>query len=361
MERTKTSFSIGLRGLCVFIFTLVLTLATAVLFAQPSDRPSDVLGMALVGHQVSDLERSIKFFEAIDFKVVEGPTAWTVDKELNKLGNTPGAESRTATMRVQSSVSDVPFTLILRQYRGIERQDWSHLSSWNLLASHIDLTVDGNVSALLDKLEAQNMLVMPEVQGLPNPRQQPGFRRFAFIQDPDGLTLEYFSKPIPKPGDPPGTPMVSNSSATAANMDRLGKQAGFNHYATNIIDPQKAQDFYGKVLGGDYAPLAGRLGAAQVMLNGWFPQATTSSNVRIELGLFAVNAGKTPPPIKFQDINANYAGFQVSNIDTVYARAKAQGAITVSQGGVIDFQKGRAALIRDPDVGGYIMLWQPAK
>jgi predicted enzyme related to lactoylglutathione lyase len=54
-------------------------------------------------------------------------------------------------------------------------------------------------------------------------------------------------------------------------------------------------------------------------------------------------------------------GFQVSNIKSAYARAKEHGAITVSEGGVIDFHKGRAALIRDPDVGGYIMLWQPAR
>lgn len=118
MEHTNTSFS-TLRALGIFTFTLVLTLATPSLIAQPSARPSDVVGLAFVGHQVSDLERSIKFFEAIDFKLVEGPGNWTVDKELNKLGNTPGAESRTATMSVQSSVSDVPFTLVLRQYRGI--------------------------------------------------------------------------------------------------------------------------------------------------------------------------------------------------------------------------------------------------
>ncbi len=362
MEQTKTSFSIALRGLGVFIFALVLRLATPWVFAQASDRPTDVVGLAFVGHQVSDLERSIKFFEAIDFKVADGPGKWTVDKALNKLGNTPGAASRTATMKVQSSVSDVPFTLVLRQYRGIDRQDWSKLTSWNLLASHMDLTVDGSVSLLLDKLEALNMLVMPEVQGLPNPRHQDGFRRFAFIQDPDGLTLEYFGKPIPKPGDPPARPTVSNSSATGANMDRLGKQAGFNHYATNIIDPQKAQDFYGKVLGGDYAPLVlGQPSGAQVMLNGWFPQATTNNNLRVELGYFTVNAGKTPPPIKFQDINANYAGFQVSNIESVYARAKQHGAITASEGGVIHYGKGKAALIRDADVGGYIMLWEPSR
>jgi catechol 2,3-dioxygenase-like lactoylglutathione lyase family enzyme len=357
MEHKKISVILASRSLRV-LFALAFTLLPPALVAQSPDRPTDVLGLALVGHQVADLERSIRFFEAVDFKVIEGPTGWAVDKELNKLGNTPGAESRTATMTVQSSVSDVPFTLVLRQYRGVPRQDWSKLTSWNLLSSHIDLTVDGSVSVLLDKLEAMNLLVMPEVQGLPNPRRQEGFRRFAFIQDPDGLVLEYFSKPIPKPGDPPARPTVSNSTATAANMERLGKQAGFNHYAFNIIDPQKAQDFYVKVLGGDYPPLEATRGA-QLMLHGWFPQATTKENLRVELIYFALNEGKTPPPIKFQDINANYAGFQVSNIDSAYARAKQHGAITVSEGGIVNFHKGRAVLIRDPDVGGYIMLWQP--
>jgi len=179
MEKAKTPYSFAFRGLGALILIVALSLTTSSLLAQQSTRPPDVLGMTLVGHQVSDLERSIKFFEAVDFKVVEGPSNWAVDKELNKLGNTPGAESRTATMKVQSSVSDIPFTLVLRQYRGIQRQDWSGLSSWNLLASHIDLTVDGSVSPLLDKLEALNMLKMPEVQGLPNPRKQDGFRRFA--------------------------------------------------------------------------------------------------------------------------------------------------------------------------------------
>jgi len=344
----------------IFSIALGLLLGLAAV-AQPGARPADVLGLAMVGHQVADLERSIRFYQAIDFKVAEGPSAWTVDKDLNKLGNTPGAESRTAVMKVQSSVSDIPFTLVLRQYRGIARQDWSGLPSWNLLASHIDLTVDGSVSPLLDKLEGLGMLKMPEVNGLPNPRTQAGaFRSFAFVQDPDGLVLEYFGTPAPRPGAP-AAPKVSNSTATSANMDRLGKQPGFNHYATNIIDVHKAQDFYVKVLGGDYPSLEGHATGPQVMLHGWFPQALTDKNVRVELIYFAVNEGKTPPPVKFQDINANFAGFQVSNIETAYARAKANGAITVTEGGIMDFQKGKAVMIRDSDVGGYILLWQPPK
>lgn len=347
----NTCFHFIARGVISW-FALAVSLS-----AQPGTQPPDMLGLAMVGHHVSDLERSIKFFEAIDFKVAEPPTAWKVDQDLNKLLNTPGAESRTARMRVQSSVSDVPFTLILRQFRGVERQDWSQLPSWNLLTSHIDLTVDGSVSPLLDKLEALNMLKMPEVNGLPNPRQQAGFRRFAFIQDPDGLVIEYFGRQVPQPGAPP---TVSNSTATSANIDRLGKQAGFNHYATNVIDPEKAQDFYVKVLGGDYPPLEG-LGGAQVMMHGWFPQATTKNNLRVELIAFAVNKGKPAPALKPQDINANHAVFQVSNIDTAYARAKQHGAVTVSQGGILAYEKGRAVMIRDSDVGGYILLWQPGK
>ncbi len=350
----------AMKGPDVFTLALLFALAILPLSGPALGRPADVVGLAQVGHHVSDLDRSIKFFEAIDFKLLEGPRNWTVDKELNRLGNTPGAESRTAIMRVQSSVSDVPFTLVLRQYRKIPRQDWSKLNSWDLLDSHIDLTVDGSVSALLDKLEGLNLLKMPEIQGLPNPRQQQGFRRFAFVQDPDGLVLEYFGKPIPKPGDPPPRPTVSNSSATPANIDRLGKQAGFNHYAVNVMDPEKAREFYMKALGGDYPPIENPQ-AKQVMQNGWFPQATTQNNLRIELVYFALNKGKSAPPVKFQDINANYAVFQVSNIASAYKRAKDLGAITVSEGGIVNFHKGKAVLIRDPDVGGYILLWEPGR
>jgi hypothetical protein len=88
------------------------------------------------------------------------------------------------------------------------------------------------------------------------------------------------------------------------------------------------------------------------MLNGWFPQAMTNDNLRIELGLFAVNEGKTPPPIKFQDINAKHVGFHVRNIETVYARAKANGAITVSD---ITFEQGHS----DIPGAGLAVNWCP--
>jgi catechol 2,3-dioxygenase-like lactoylglutathione lyase family enzyme len=328
--------------------------------AQSRGRPADVLGLAFVGHHVSDLDRSIEFFEAIDFELTNEPV-WEVDEALNRLGATPGAESRTAVMTIQSSVSDVRFTLYLREFRGVERQDWSGLESWDLLSSHIDLTVDGSVGPVLDRLESRGTLRMPEIHGLPNGRNQEGFRRFAFVQDPDGLVIEYFGKPISQPGDAPAPPVVSNSSATSANIDRLGKQAGFNHFAFNIVDAEVAHEFYVDVLGGDYPSLEGHSPDEDpLMLHGWFRQATTDNNLRVELIRFGLNQGKTPPPVRFPDINVNYAGFQVADIEAVFERAREHGAITVSEGGaIVDMEGGRAVLLRDPDVGGYIQLWQP--
>jgi len=71
----------------------------------------------------------------------------------------------------------------------------------------------------------------------------------------------------------------------ATNIDLLGKQAGFNHFAENVADPGKARDFYGSILGGDYPPFQDT-GAKQIMQNGWFQQATTNKNLRIEVGYF---------------------------------------------------------------------------
>ena len=100
---------------------------------------------------------------------------------------------------------------------------------------------------------------------------------------------------------------------------------------------------------------------SMTMLNGWFPQATTDGHVRLELLGAPQNNGKQPPAHDFADINVNYVGFQVTDIDAVYARAKAAGAITVSDGGIVKVKDGRAVILRDPDVGGFVELWEPKK
>jgi len=338
--------------------------------AGAAPKEAKVLGIAFDGHQVSNLDQSIKFYEALDFHLSGKPTDWAVDKVANQLGGTMGVESRTAIMTIQSSVSDKPFTLILREYRGIDRKNWSGLSSSDLLSGHMDLTVQGDCTPSMDKLKAINMLKQPPMNIGGGGAAPNGPRRFVFVQDPDGWFIELFAIMPPAPGAPPEGPKVSNSTATNANIDRLGKQTGFNHIGLNVVDPKKALAFYQGVMGGDYAPLAPPPTAPPApgapprmnMMNGWFPQATTNGNVRLELIAFPQPAGKQQPPDEhFADIGVNYVGFQVTNIDAVYAKAKAAGAITVSEGGIVKVKDGRAVILRDPDVGGFLELWEPSK
>lgn len=358
--------------LVVILATLLLGIATPGLAsAQKKVGAGEILGMAFDGHQVSDLNTSIKFYETLGFKLVGKVGGWKLDKAVNKLGDTKGAETRTAILSTQSSVSDIPFHLILRQYRGIKRQNWSSLSSSALGSGHMDLTVQGDCRIVMNKLKAIGMLRVPKMNlrgggGKGQPL------RFAFVQDPDGWFIELFAILPRKPGSPPPGPKVSNSSATMANIDRLGKQAGFNHIGLNVINPKRVLAFYQGFMGGDYAPLkpprANANGKSNpmsrmVMMNGWFPQANAHTNrhLRLELIKFPQNEGKQPPPEHFQDVNVNYVGFQVKDIDAVYAGAKAAGAITVSDGGIVKVADGRAVIIRDPDVGGFDELWEPSK
>jgi catechol 2,3-dioxygenase-like lactoylglutathione lyase family enzyme len=359
-------------GIIVAAGALTVAMATAGLARSAARTPQDgaatktgnVLGMAFDGHQVSNLDQSIKFYEVLDFHV-SSKTDWKVDKIANQLGGTKGAESRTAIMTTQSSVSDKPFNLILREYRGIDRKDWSGLSSSDLGSGHMDLTVKDDCNPIMDKLKSMNLLRVPQMNFPGGRAPANGPRMFVFVQDPDGWFIELFAMPTPPPGAPPAAPKVSNSTATQQNIDRLGKQTGFNHIGLNVIDPAKALAFYQGVLGGDYPPLPPLApdGAPprMTMLNGWFPQATTDGNVRLELLGSPQNAGKPAPDQHFADIGVNYVGFQVSDIDAVYAKAKAAGAITVSDGGIVKVKDGRAVILRDPDVGGFVELFQPTK
>jgi catechol 2,3-dioxygenase-like lactoylglutathione lyase family enzyme len=375
---TKTARAKNLRfenlGIIVAVSVITLAMATVGL-ARTSARnsaatpkaaadtgSSQVLGMAFDGHQAANLDATVKFYETLGYPVASR-TDWKVDKVANELGGTKGAESRTAIINIPSSVSDKPFPLILREYRGIPRKDWSNLVSSDLGAGHMDVTVLDDCRPVMDKLKAVGLLKVPQMGFPAGPAGQP--LRFVFVQDPDGWFIELFALMKPAPGAPPQPPHVSNSTATAQNIERLGKQEGFNHIGLNVIDMPKALAFYQGVLGGDYPPIppppppGGR--PAMGMMNGWFPQAGTGQNVRLELLANPGNKDKSAPDQHFADIGTNYVGFQVTDIVAVYAKVKAAGATTVSEGGIVKVPDGRAVVVKDPDVGGFVELWEAKK
>ncbi|MGA8870548.1 MAG: VOC family protein [Candidatus Acidiferrales bacterium] len=388
MKNGKVVNSLLSRKLAVVVAAgaLTIVIATAGLARSPrapkaaADGASkDVMGMAFDGHSVSNLDDSIKYWEVLGYTLTNKPE-WKLDKEANKLDGTPGAERRTAIMSGPSSVSHVPFDLYLTEYRGIKRQDFSSLGSNALGGGHIDLTVMDDCNIVMNKFKEMGMLKVPQMFSAP-PRPD-GKRSFVFLDDPSGWLVELFAKPLPVPGAPPEAQKVSNSTATMQNIDRLGIQAGFNHIGLNIIDMPKELSFYQGVLGGDYpaftpaaapappppappagaaagGPGGGRAAPRMNMENGWFTQANTDGqdgHLRVELLGSAQNG--QPPDQQISDINVNYIGFQVTDIDAVYAAAKADGAKTVSEGDIVKMKDGRAVMLKDPDVGDFVELWQ---
>lgn len=358
-------------GAVVAAGVLTIAMATAGLARSSTGTPKagaasdtgNVLGIEFDGRQVSNLDQSIKFYQALGFELSGKPTDWKVDKVVNQLSGTKGAMSRTATLTIQSSVSTKPFTLVLREYKGIDRKNWGNLTSSDLLSGHIDLTVQDDVGPFADKLKAINMF-RPVQMGIGGGGPM---HAFGFVQDPDGMFVEMIAKRSQAPGQQPPAPAPTPASSGEAAVDRVGKQPGFNHIGLNVLDSEKALSFYQGLLGGDYPPLkpepsAPTSGPARMnMLNGWFPQATTHGKMRLELLPFPQDKGKVPPPERFSDIAVNYVGFQVTDLDALYGRLKAAGIKTVSEGGIVKVNGGHAVVVQDPDVGGFVELFQPAK
>ncbi|MGH9718060.1 MAG: VOC family protein [Candidatus Acidiferrales bacterium] len=369
MRKSKGMSSWLSRGLVVGISVcaLVAVMASVRVPKVSADKGNpDVLGMVFDGHSVSNLENSIKYYKILGFWVEQKPTGWKVNKSLNRLEGLPaGTKSRTAILAVQSSVSQTPWRLMLHEYKGIPQKNWSDLDSGALGAGHMDLTVMKDCNIVMNKEKAAGLLKIPNMPMMRGSASRTGIRPFAFIQDPDGWFTELFAMPTPAPGTRADAGKLSNSTATMADMNRLGYQSGFNHIGLNVSEAAKERKFYDGILGGDYPPLPkpgrGGMMRGMVMMNGWFPQAPTDGMVRLEILGAGNNVGKPIPDEKLSDINVNYLAFQVKDINKVYQETTQDGATTITPGGIIKVKGGRAVMLKDPNGLGYVELWQPSK
>ena len=96
--------------------------------------------------------------------------------------------------------------------------------------------------------------------------------------------------------------------------------------------------------------------------NEGFPEARAADK-RLNLELVEFQNRKKPvQSYHAYDIATQYVGFEVDNLDAFLARAKAAGAKPVTTGGVATMKSGtRVAIIRDPDVGGFVEVYEHPK
>ncbi len=333
-----------------------------------------VVGVAFVGRMVSNLDRSLRFYEALGFtQDPDVDSSWRRNAALDRLfgiRGTRGIEVRTAKLTINSNISGRPFTVYLRELRGIARQHLAGYQPWEPGATHFCLFVP-DAEGLWARLKASGMLWARSWGGklVAPPGRTKGV--LAYLTDPDGLDIEIADASLATPGGPgrPSGPGRSGGPGGAAASARAAGP-GFNHVGLIVLDSDKERGFYGDVLGGQllttrapwlkgdfYDAAVGGHGNILRFYNELFPEAAApDARMHFEMVEFQ-NRKKPVRRYRISDISVGYVGFQVDGLDAVLSRARAAGAKVVSRGGIVRMDDGsRAVLIRDPDVGAFLEL-----
>ncbi len=337
-------------------------------FSQPAaSGPDRVVGLAFVGRIVSDLDRSVAFYEALGFR--EDPLAnpaWRTDPVIERLYGASGFKTRMAKMYIQNADSGQRFVVYLREVKGIRRRSLSRHTAWEPGASHFALVV-ADAQGLWSRLQAQGLLHARSWGGrlIAPPGQTRGM--IAYITDPDGLDIEIIAQR-------PAAPAGSGRPARPALLP------GVNHVGLVVLDSRKERAFYGDLLGGRlqsaaspwmsgdfYDAAVGGHGNVLRFFNESFPFAAEGRGLAaptFRMNVELVEYRNRRKPVKassITDIGVGYVGMEVDGLDAFLARAQAAGAVVVSKG-IATMRGGtREVMIRDPDVGGFIELFEEAK
>ena len=310
-----------------------------------------VVGAEFDGRSVSNLDKSVAFYKILGFTEVPGvDKSWRNDPVMNRIHGTKGVESRMAKFTINANFGQqTPFTLYLREFRGIKRRNvMAGKTAWEPGSTHFEVVVP-DVDKLWSDLKAANML-WPRSWGgnlIPLPGQTKG--TVAYITDPDGMDIEIIQQ---RPAVP----------ATDGRPARPADPPGFNHVGLVILDPEKAEAFYGSLLGaqmpatptqwlsGDFMDSAvGGHGNILRMFNGTFALAADhDARMRFEI-------------VEYENRKKPVAPYDITDIDPLVARLKGAGMTIVSDG-IVEMKGGyRVALVRDPDVHAFVELYEPPK
>lgn len=372
------ALAIPAAALAVFaVLTPSRAAPAATVIAAANTAPADrgrLVGLAFAGRSVSNLDRSIAFYEALGFKLdPAAPPVWRPEKVFQRIDgirNARGVMSRMAKMYVNEPAGG-RFVIYLTQVKGISRRNLSHHTIWAPGVSFFALVVP-DARTLYSRLQAKGMLHPVPRRG--RPIAPPGWKKRlnAYIADPDGMEVEIIDQRRALP-------------ALGGRTARPTLRPGVNRVGLVVLNSAKARAFYGDLLGGRLvspespgmhgevhdSPGGGR-GNILASVNESFPAAFEARlagsapaltnpipGSRIDFQLVQAQGRKKPiiPP-RVTDIGVGFVGFEVQGLEAFLKRARAAGAQMVSDG-IVTMRGGgtRVAMIRDPDVGGFVELF----
>jgi catechol 2,3-dioxygenase-like lactoylglutathione lyase family enzyme len=342
--------------------TLAVSLAFSTSALAQNAPPADggnVVGIGFVGRMVADLDKSVAFYKAIGFK--QDPAAnsdWRKDEVIEALYDIRNVETRMAKMYVDNAASGQRFVVYLRELKGLKRKNMSDHTAWEPAATHFGLVVP-DANKLWAELQSARLLRARSWEGklIAPPGQTKGM--LAYMTDPDGLDIEIIDQR-------PAAPAENGRPARPALLP------GVSHVGLIVLDSDKARSFYEGLFGGQlqskdapwlkgdfYDSAVGGHGNILRFYNLSFPEASApGSRMNLELVDFQ-NRKKAVESYNITDIGVGYVGFEVQGLDAFLKRAIAAGAKPVSKRGIVAMKSGtREVMVRDPDVGMFVLLYE---
>lgn len=300
--------------------------------AQTPAPAGQIIGVGNFSHIVSNLEKSVEFYrDVIGLPVTTPPQAFAANAPIMKMGNTPGAQSRIAALRLPGSAIGVE----LIEYKDIERKP-SNPRFQDPGAANLQVRVRDLDSVVARVRKSAGRIIT--VGG--NPGTIAGGTKVVFIQDPDGFVCE----------------LIQPGNAPAATAENPGNVIGLGFEAT-VEDAVKTAAFYKDLLGlqmsavaaynGDktMTDTAGTPGAQFRQTRGTIPGA----NVTITFIEFKDIERKTLPG-RVQDPGTAILQVMVRDVDGLLNTLKAGGAkIVATDGQAVSVGASKIVLVRDPN------------
>jgi catechol 2,3-dioxygenase-like lactoylglutathione lyase family enzyme len=310
--------------------TLTLCMACAAYAQAPA---SDIVaGVGNFSHIVSNLDKSIEFYrDVLGMELTAPPAPFSPNPAIMKLGNTIGAQSHIAVMKVPGAA----IGLELIDYKDIDRKP-AHprfqdpgAGNFAILVKDIDV-----VAARLKKAGAHVLTAAGapvDIQGI-----EKGF----FVQDPDGFIVEVTQlTPLPaNAANTPGNLFGASVEVTVADTDQTAKfyrdLLGFQLRVNDAFTDNKLM-----------ADTAGTPGAQFRQSSGQIP----GTLVRLSFIEFK-GIDRKPMQTRVQDPGTAILQLRVRDVDAAVSKLKAGGATVISTGGEpVTLGNRKLVIVRDPN------------
>lgn len=312
---------------------LLTLLAATVAFAQVPAPAGIISGVGNFSHIVADLDRSFAFYrDVIGLEVVQPPAQFAANPAIQDFGNTPGAQSRIATLNVPGSALGVE----LIEYKDIARTPvkprFQDPGAANLVLSVREL----------DSIVAKVANSAGRIQTIGGkPADLGNGSKAIFLQDPDGFFIELSQGA--QPANAPSTGIVRNVFRGA--------------FEIMVEDTEATLRFWRDVLEFDMGVSTNFDGNDQLMNIAGTPGAQFKRTVlRIPgttVQMFMLefrNIDRKKLNTKTQDPGTPILQLRAPDVDAVVAAWKKAGGEIISKGGVpATMGTTKLVLLRDPN------------